>query len=86
MKLFFPQWKNSASIINFFYHKKSNYKLKKLYMCSIKKNQELNVLINNNKFVDFNKKFSQKIKIKMLFLRNKKVKYLFQFKIRFLKF
>jgi hypothetical protein len=50
-------------------------------------NWELYILINDNKFVDFNRILSQEAEIKMLIvLREKKVEYFFQFKIGSLKF
>jgi hypothetical protein len=50
-------------------------------------NWELYILINDNKFVDFNRILSQEAEIKMLIvLRKKKVEYFFQFKIGSLKF
>jgi hypothetical protein len=50
-------------------------------------NWELYILINDNKFVDFNRILSQEAEIKMLIvLRKKKIEYFFQFKIGSLKF
>lgn len=50
-------------------------------------NRELYILINDNKFVDFNRILSQEAEIKMLIvLRKKKIEYFFQFKIGSLKF
>jgi hypothetical protein len=48
-------------------------------------NKKLYMPIKNNKFIDSVQRLSQKYEINMLFLK-KKVEYLFQFKIKFLKF
>jgi hypothetical protein len=82
MKLFFLMKKKIQVLLMFFFMRRKFLTInRKIYVCSIKINRELYILINNNKIVDYNQRFSLEAKDKNVIFYEGKLNIVFSLKL-----